>query len=91
MIEHQFKYQQYLKTQGVGSRDKVADSIKSYLSYLNSVSNYLNITIGPKTLSSEQDVVNLSIKLRGKVSDKSIKNYGSAMKQYVSMVQSLGL
>ena len=91
MIEHQIKYQKYIKTKGVGSNDKVADSIKSYISYLNSVSKYLNITISPKTLSLEIDIVNLSNKLKGKVSDKSIKNYGSAMKQYVSMVKSLGL
>ena len=91
MIEHQFKYQTYIKTEGVGSNDKVADSIKSYISYLTSVSRHLNITISPKTLSSEIDIVNISNKLKGKVSDKTIKNYGSAMRQYVSMVKSLGL
>ena len=91
MIKYQIKYQSYIKAQGVGSNDRVADSIKSYISYLNSVSKYLNITIGPKTLSSEIDIVNLSNRLKGKVSEKTIKNYGSAMRQYVSMVGSLDL
>jgi hypothetical protein len=91
MIKYQIKYKNYIKIKGVGSNDRVADSIKSYISYLDSVSRHLRITIGPKTLSSEIDIVNLSIKLKGKVSDKTIKNYGSAMRQYVSMVKSLGL
>ena len=88
MIEHQIEYQSYIKSKGVGSNDKVADSIKSYISYLNSVSKYLNITITPKTLRTETDIEEISKKLKGKVSEKTIKNYGSAMKQYISMVQS---
>ena len=88
MIEHQIKYRSYIKLKGVGSNDKVADSIKSYISYLNSVSKYLNITITPKTLRTETDIEEISKKLKGKVSEKTIKNYGSAMKQYISMVQS---
>ena len=90
MIKYEIKYKSYIKAKGVGSNDRVADSIKSYLSYLRSVSKHLNISITPKTLSSEIDIVNLSNKLKGKVSDKTIKNYGSAMRQYVSMVKSLG-
>jgi len=91
MIKYEIKYRSYIKARGVGSNDRVGDSIKSYISYLNSVSRHLNITVGPKTLSSERDIANLSNKLKRKVSDKSIKNYGSAMRQYVSMVNSLGL
>lgn len=91
MIKYEIKYRGYIKAKGVGSNDRVGDSVKSYISYLNSVSRHLNITISPETLSSEIDIVNLSNKLKRKVSDKSIKNYGSAMRQYVSMVKSLGL
>ena len=91
MIKYEIKYQSYIRAKGVGSNDRVGDSIKSYISYLNSVSRHLNITISPETLSSEIDIVNLSNKLKRKVSDKSIKNYGSAMRQYVSMVKSFGL
>ena len=36
-IEYKEEYQAYIKKQGVGSNDIVADSVKSYISYLNSV------------------------------------------------------
>lgn len=88
MIEHQKEYEKHIKEQGVGSNDRVADSVKSYISYLNSVEKHLGITIDPKTLNSLSDLENLSFKLKGKVSDKTIKNYGSAMKQYIKMVNS---
>ena len=87
MIRHSEKYESFIKQMGVGANDKVADSVKSYISYLNSVSKYLDITIGPETLCSDEDVQHLSKLLKGKVSDKTIKNYGSAMKQYVKMVK----
>lgn len=88
MIHHQEKYQDYIKENGIGSNDKTADSVKSYLSYLNSVSKYLDIDITLKTLGCEDDVCSLCEQLKqlGKVSDKTISNYGSAMRQYVNMV-----
>lgn len=91
MIQHQEKYVIYIKANGVGSNDKVADSCKSYISYLNSVQKHLGISISANTLSTEVDIVNISEKLKKQttLSDKTIKNYGSAMKQYVSLVASL--
>ena len=92
MVEHKLKYQSFIKSKGVGANDKVADSVKSYVSYLESVSRHLNITISPRTLSSEIDIENISKKLkRKKVAEKSIKNYGSAMRQYINLVKSRGL
>ncbi len=93
MIQHLSKYEEYIKECGVGDNDVVADSRKSYISYLNSVSKHLNITISPCMLSNENDVFELSNRLTEtkKVSPKTIKNYGAAMKMYVNMVSSLGL
>jgi len=85
MIESLKKYEKFLKDNGVGKNDKVADSIKSYVSYLNSVSKHLNITISTETLGSENDIRNLSRELEGKVAPKTVRNYVSAMKQYVNM------
>jgi hypothetical protein len=91
MIQHQEKYVAYIKANGVGSNDKVADSCKSYISYLNSIQKHLGISISASTLSMEVDILNISEKLKKQttLSDKTIKNYGSAMKQYVSLVASL--
>ena len=93
MIQHQSKYEVYIKECGVGDNDIVADSRKSYVSYLNSVSKHLGISVSPDTLSQETDIINLSdlLTASGKVSPKTIKNYGAAMKMYVTMVSSLGL
>ena len=89
MIEYQKEYETYLKKHGVGSKDLVADSIKSYISYLNGVSRHLDIDINPNTLSSETDIQKLSTQLSEtkKISEKTIKNYISAMRQYINMVQ----
>lgn len=91
MIQHQEKYVAYIKANGVGSNDKVADSCKSYISYLNSIQKHLGISISARTLSTEVDIFNISEKLRKQttLSDKTIKNYDYAMKQYVSLVASL--
>lgn len=90
MIQHQDKYEKYIKANGVGSNDNVADSSKSYISYLNSVQKHLEMTIDEKTLSTENDISNISVRLTSlnKLSAKTIKNYGSAMKQYVAMIAS---
>jgi len=37
MIKFLKEYEVYIKEQGVGAKDIVADSIKSYVSYLNTV------------------------------------------------------
>ncbi len=87
------KYEGYIKKKGVGSNDIVSDSIRSYTSYLNSVSKHLGISINPKALSTEHDVMIFAERLSktGKVSEKTIKNYKSAMNRYVQMVNDLGL
>ncbi|KZY75824.1 hypothetical protein A3740_25705 [Oleiphilus sp. HI0068] len=88
MFLHQDKYEKYIKEQGVGSNDNVADSVKSYISYLNSVQKHLDIMINENTLSSDSDIRKITSKLSeaNKVSNKTINNYRSAMRQYVAMV-----
>jgi uncharacterized FlgJ-related protein len=91
MIKYQAEFEGYIRDNGVGSNDRVADSVKSYVSYLNSVSKYLGISINAKILSAESDIDILSDQLTktGKVSVKTIKNYRSAMRQYVNMVNGI--
>ncbi len=91
MIQYQNEYEIYIDKKGVGSKDVVASSIKSYISYLNGVGRHLNIDISPKTLSSENDINTISGQLSKiqKVSDKTIKNYISAMRYYVVLVNEL--
>ncbi len=87
MIKYHDEYEKFIENEGVGSNDKVASSIKSYISYLNGVSKHLDISIEPTTLKTMGDIESLSSQLKGKVSDKTIKNYGSAMKQYIKMIK----
>ena len=91
MLQFENEYENFIVKNGVGSNDKVASSIKSYISYLNSVGRHLKITVSPKTLKNMHDVETLSSQLKGKVSDKTITNYGSAMKQYIAMVKEMNL
>ena len=78
MIQFQEKYECFLREHGVGINDQVADSVKSYISYLTSVSRKLSIDIGPQLFSSNLDIEELSNQLTklGKVSGRIIRNYG---------------
>lgn len=91
MILHQDKFEKYIRAEGVGQNDKVADSVKSYVSYLNSVSRHLDIEVSPSSLRTPENIQNICLKLAGKVSEKTISNYRSAMKQYVAMVERCSL
>jgi hypothetical protein len=86
VIHNQKKYEEFLKRNGVGQHDKVADSIKSYISYLNGVARHLNISINSSTLSSPEDIESLSVRLSGKVSGRTIQNYRTAMRRYIEML-----
>lgn len=91
MILHKEKFQEFIIAKGVGRNDKVADSVKSYVSYLNSVSRHLNIEVTPNTIKTPENIQNICLKLSGKVSEKTINNYRSAMKHYIEMVESFNL
>lgn len=87
MIKHESAYLRWIQQQGVGKNDRVASSPRSYISYLNAVSELLGRDISPEILSSEQDVLAIARTLKGARADATLRNYQSAMRQYVSMVQ----
>ncbi|WP_286241125.1 hypothetical protein [Neptuniibacter halophilus] len=82
------KFEAFIRKQGVGDNDQVADSVRSYVGYLNAVSKHLAIDINPSTLNSEQHIERYRADLQGLVSEKTIGNYTSAMRQYVALVES---
>lgn len=86
MIFYEQQYREYLAKAGVGSNDKVASSIDSYVSYLRSVSEVLGIDISPATVHDEECVQNIFHQLQGKRSEKTISNYRSALRLYAQMV-----
>jgi hypothetical protein len=78
----------FLVEQGVGSKDVVASSPKSYISYLNSVSKLICQDITPEILQDEADIKKIVFALSGKRKANTIRNYSSAMRKYVEMVKS---
>src|SRR5437879_1967673 len=86
MILNQREYRDWIQKRGVGANDRIASSPDSYVSYLNGVSDLLGIDISPKTLASEEDVLALERRLEGKRAPATVRNYKSAMRQYVAMV-----
>lgn len=85
-IEHETRYREYIQEQGVGSNDLVASSPNSYVSYLRSVSQLLGETISPALLNCEENVEQIADRLKGNRAKNTIRNYKSAMRQYVAMV-----
>ncbi len=87
MIVHEGSYLCWIEQQGVGVNDRVASSPRSYLSYLHSVSELIGSDISPAVLRTEDDVLRIARRLKGKRADATVRNYKSAMRQYVSMVE----
>jgi hypothetical protein len=90
-IFHQDLFLDFITRRGVGSRDVVASSPASYISYLNSVSKLIGSDITPIILRTEIDVCNIARSLNGKRKENTIRNYCSAMRQYIAMVDALDL
>ena len=63
----------------------------SYVSYLNGVSRLLGADISPVLLHSDDDIRHIVSQMYGKRAAATIRNYASAMRQYVSMVREGGL
>ncbi len=91
MIKHKELYLDYIKRQGVGAKDVVASSPRSYISYLNSVSLLTGSDITPDLLRTDGDVDKLVTALKGRRASSTILNYRSAMRQYTAMVLAEGL
>lgn len=69
----------------------MASSPASYVSYLNSVAKLTNSDVSPAVLRTERDVQSIARRISGKRADNTIRNYCSAMRQYVAMVEAKGL
>ena len=91
MIEYQDQYLEFIRMRGVGKNDLVADSCKSYKSYLHSVSKLIGENISPDILKSEADIINIERELNGRRASRTIANYRSAMRQYIAFVESESL
>jgi hypothetical protein len=91
MIAFKDQFYDWIRSRGVGDNDRVASSPDSYISYLNGVSELLGQMVSPEILSSEEDVEKIARRLAGMRSDGTIRNYKSAMRQYVAMVQAKAL
>lgn len=86
MVKKEQEFIKWIKKNGVGKNDSVGSSVKSYISYLNTVSRLLNEDISKDNLYNENCVEKMASKLKGLRSQKSISNYKSALRQYVKMV-----
>lgn len=91
MILHQECYVEFIQGKGVGKNDRVASSLKSYVSYLNGVARLLKRDITPDLLRSDSDVETVARRLEGQRKSTTIDKYKVAMRHYVAMVQELGL
>jgi uncharacterized protein YaaR (DUF327 family) len=86
MVQFKTEYLDFIIKNGVGSKDWVSSSPKSYISYLSAISNLLCKDITPEILSKEEDVAMIATALKGRRNPATIRNYKSAMRQYVQMV-----
>lgn len=91
MIHHESLFLDFIASRGVGSKDAVASSPASYVSYLNSVAKLIGSDITPALLRTEGDVRDIATSISGDRKKSTIRNYCSAMRQYVAMVEAKGL
>ena len=89
MIHYEKDYYKYIEAMGVGENDVVASSPDSYISYLNSVSKIIDSDITPGILKSEKDVLTIASQLYGQRADNTVRNYCSAMRQYVNFANKI--
>ncbi len=87
MIVDELRYCAYIQEQGVGANDKVASSVKSYVSYLNSVSRLLDEKIDSNLIRSENDIKKILYSLKGKRASNTLNNYKSALNQYLKFLK----
>ena len=91
MIQDENLYKDFILKRGVGSNDYVASSPVSYVSYLRTVSTLIGSDITPTTLRSGTYISSIVRKIEGKRSPKTIRNFCSAMRQYIAFVEAKGL
>ena len=86
-IKYENEYKKFIIKEGVGANDKVASSPDSYISYLRSVSKLINQDISPSLIQNEASINIIIEKLNKKRAQKTLKNYRSALKRYLSFAQ----
>lgn len=86
MVQFKTEYLDFIVKNGVGANDWVSSSPKSYISYLSAISNFLGKDITPEILSNEEDVAVIASALKGRRNSATIRNYKTAMRRYVQMV-----
>ncbi len=91
LIDHEEQFLDFIALRGVGSKDIVASTPASYVSYLNGVAKLIGKDITPTLLRTEGDVDTIAKGISGKRKESTIRNYCSAMRQYVAMVKAKGL
>ncbi len=85
MVDHEFDYIDFLVSTGLQRQ-----SANSYRRYLLSVSTYLNIDINRKTISSNNDVINIITRLSGGYyADSYVSNCGTALRRYLTFLNSI--
>ncbi|PKP13079.1 MAG: hypothetical protein CVU08_07115 [Bacteroidetes bacterium HGW-Bacteroidetes-3] len=85
MIKHEQKFLEWIEKNKIGSSDQNATALKS----LKSVSILIGDNLSEKNLFDEKCIENISKKLRGLRSEKSILNHQFALRQYVRMIEDL--
>ncbi len=85
MIKHEQKFLEWIEKNNIGSNDQNAAALKS----LKSVSILIGDNLSEKNLFDEKCIENISKKLRGLRSEKSILNHQFALRQYVRMIEDL--
>jgi hypothetical protein len=86
MVQFKTEYLDFIVKNGVGAKDWISSSPKSYISYLTTISNLLCKDITPEILAKEEDVEIIASALKGWRNPATIRNYKAAMRQYVQMV-----
>jgi 5-methylcytosine-specific restriction endonuclease McrA len=88
-IQYLEQFKLFIMSKGVGEKDRVASSVDSYASYLNSVANQLKINISPTTLGNQAQLESVKSQLLSqKTKPKTLGNLMTAAKHYVDMILS---
>ena len=87
MIKFRDEYRNFIEQVGVGENDKVASSPKSYISYLNSVSNLLDQDISPRLIHSKKSIGKIIIKFNNKRAKSTLAKYKTALNRYLEFCQ----
>ena len=91
-IRYQVEFKAWIRSRGVGSKNRIGDSIDSYVAYLRRASKELRMEIGPRTVRSRTDAETIKDRLleRG-VTEGTARNCRTALNHYADMVQAKNL